>query len=272
MKPAANDPSSGAASSPRAGSAPGGVRTPSPRRQRARRAGSEEDDAGEIAVGSGAANSSAESATSGSASESEKEAGARVVVATAVAAAAAREAAARVANEGPGAAALEHQGDGYLSAQILVAAITQARRAMDAETSGPDALTMVLRSVCGGLSKVTSALVLQQLQNFAVPAGTTFKAYLEELKVLVESVQLVGFAEDGTLQVAVKAGVTDQFATLTAPVFHGRNTQALPYDNLDDLMAALEDMIENTTTATSSTRVRGIGNGTKPGVTLGQDV
>ncbi|CAN0074170.1 unnamed protein product, partial [Ectocarpus fasciculatus] len=124
---------------------------------------------------------------------------------------------------------------------------------MDAKTSGPDALTMVLRSVCGGLSKVTSSLVLQQLQNFAVTAGTTFKAYLEELKVLVESVQLVGFAEDGTLQVAVKAGVTDQFATLTAPVFHGRNTQALSYDNLDDLMAALEDMIENTTTATSST-------------------
>ncbi|CAN0397037.1 unnamed protein product, partial [Ectocarpus sp. 13 AM-2016] len=126
--------------------------------------------------------------------------------------------------------------------------------------SGPDALQLLLRAVCSGLSTVTPALVLQQLQNFAVPAGTTFKAYLEDLKVLVESVQMVGFAEDGTLQVAVKAGVADQYATLTAPVFHGRNTQALPYDSLESLMEALDDMTDNTTTATASVRVRGVGS------------
>ncbi|CAN0557198.1 unnamed protein product, partial [Ectocarpus sp. 12 AP-2014] len=59
--------------------------------------------------------------------------------------------------------------------QILVAAVTQSVRAMDSGMSGPDALQLLLRAVCSGLSTVTPALVLQQLQNFAVPAGTTFK-------------------------------------------------------------------------------------------------
>lgn len=78
---------------------------------------------------------------------------------------------------------------------------------------------------------MTPALVLQKLQTFAVVSGTTCKSYLEDLKVLVESVQLIGFAEYDTLQVAVKSCVSDQFAKLAAPVFQGRNAQALPYDS-----------------------------------------
>lgn len=50
-------------------------------------------------------------------------------------------------------------------------------------------------------------VVLQQLHNYmAVDAGTVFKDLLREPKVLVGSVRMIGFADDGTLKVtAVKS-------------------------------------------------------------------
>lgn len=141
--------------------------------------------------------------------------------------------------------------------QVIGAAVTACQKALDAGASGAEALDGVLRALSAGLSSATPASVLQKLQNFSVSVGTTFKVFLEELVVLVTSVQEIGFAEDGTLQVAVKACLGDQFATLSAPVLHGRNARALPYASVAEFLFALEDLADNLTPATASTRARG---------------
>ena len=48
--------------------------------------------------------------------------------------------------------------------------------------------------------------------------------------------------EDGTMQIAIKTGVEDQFAGLTTQIFAGRNMRALPFDSVDELMGSLEDL------------------------------
>lgn len=69
---------------------------------------------------------------------------------------------------------------------------------------------------------------MQALQNFVVPVGTLFSGYLAELRILVASVRCAGHVspEDGTMQIAVKTGVDDQFPSLSALIFAGRNTRA----------------------------------------------
>ncbi|CAN0354182.1 unnamed protein product, partial [Laminaria digitata] len=63
--------------------------------------------------------------------------------------------------------------------------------------------------------------------------------------------------EDGTLQIAIKTGVDDQFAVLGAQIFSGRNLTALPFSSVDSLMRSLEDLSLNQTRATTSVRLAG---------------
>ena len=124
---------------------------------------------------------------------------------------------------------------------------------------GPDVLQYIVRTLCRGLSKSTPAAVMQALQNLVVPAGTPFSKYVTELKLLLANVRSVGHVapEDGTLQIAIKTGVDDQFAVLGAQIFSGRNMTAVPYSSVDGLMGALEDLSLNQTMATASARMTG---------------
>jgi len=51
--------------------------------------------------------------------------------------------------------------------------------------SGPEMLDVLVRELCSGMSSVTAADVFNQLQDYTVPAGTTFKDYFVKLKLLV---------------------------------------------------------------------------------------
>ena len=42
--------------------------------------------------------------------------------------------------------------------------------------------------------------------------------------------------DDSTMQVAVKASIDDQFATLAASIFAGRNRSALPFGSVEELL------------------------------------
>ena len=81
---------------------------------------------------------------------------------------------------------------------------------------------------------------MQALQNLVVPAGTPFSTYLSELRLSLGNVRCVGSVapEDGTLQIAIKTGVDDQFAGLGAQIFAGRNLRTLPFNSVDELMGS----------------------------------
>ena len=100
---------------------------------------------------------------------------------------------------------------------------------------------------------------MQALQNLVVPVGTPFSSYLSEIKLLVGNVRCIGDVapEDMTMQIAIKTGVDDQFAKLSAQIFAGRNMRALPFESVDDLMESLEDIALNQTRATASVRLSG---------------
>ena len=84
--------------------------------------------------------------------------------------------------------------------------------------------------------------------------------YLSELRLLVGNVRCIGHVapEDGTMQIAIKTGVDDQFAGLSAQIFAGRNMRALPFDSIDELMGSREDLSLNQTRATASVRVAAV--------------
>ena len=142
---------------------------------------------------------------------------------------------------------------------MVSAAFKQGGRLQDEGHSGPDVLQYVIRTLCRGLSKATPAAVMQALQNLVVPAGTPFCTYLSELHLLVENVRSIGHVapEDGTMQTAIKTGVDDQYAGLSAQIFAGRNLRALPFDTVDELMLSLDDLALNQTRATASVRMGG---------------
>ena len=60
--------------------------------------------------------------------------------------------------------------------------------------------------------------------------------------------------DDSTMQVAVKASFDDQFATLAASIFAGRNWSATPFGSAEELLDSLGDLIVNRTPATAATR------------------
>lgn len=107
-----------------------------------------------------------------------------------------------------------------------------------------------------------ASAVMQTLQDFVVdPATTFFALYTAKFRMLVSNARCVEpfasedepFApEDGTMQLAIKTSIDDQYATWS--IFAGRNLLAFPFDNVDALMGTLEDLSLNQTPAAKSTR------------------
>lgn len=94
-----------------------------------------------------------------------------------------------------------------------------------------------------------------------VEQGTPFSVYSGELRLLLANVYCVGPVEpeDGTLQLAIKASIDDQYAGLSAQIFAGRNMSTVPFGNVDELMAALDDLALNQSVASQSTKMNGGG-------------
>ena len=60
--------------------------------------------------------------------------------------------------------------------------------------------------------------------------------------------------DDSAMQVAVKASINDQFATLAASIFAGRNRSAIPSGNIQDSLDSLGDLALSRTSAAVTTR------------------
>ena len=61
--------------------------------------------------------------------------------------------------------------------------------------------------------------------------------------------------DDSTMQAAVKASIDDQFATLAASIFAGRNRSAVPFGSVEELLDSLGGLAINRTPATAATRL-----------------
>ena len=85
--------------------------------------------------------------------------------------------------------------------------------------------------------------------------------YQGELRLLVSNFGCSGQVapDDGTMQLATKTSIDDQFASLGAQIFSGRNVRTVPFSDVDELLAALDDLSLNQTVASHSTRIRGGG-------------
>ena len=75
------------------------------------------------------------------------------------------------------------------------------------------------------------------------------------------------------MQVAVKASIDDQFATLAASTFAGRNRSAVPFGNVEELLDSLGDLTMNRTPPTAATRLgpRKAGGGAASGSARGEN-
>ena len=106
---------------------------------------------------------------------------------------------------------------------MIADAFVQGSRLEDEGRRGPDVLQHIIRSLCRGLSRATPAAVMQALENLVVPVGTPFSVYLSELRLLVGNVRCIGHVapEDGTMQIAIKTGVDDQFCGIKCTDFCG---------------------------------------------------
>ena len=92
---------------------------------------------------------------------------------------------------------------------------------------------------------------------FEVPEKTSFADLLSELRIGVMNVKDVALVplDDSTMQVAVKASIYDQFATLAASIFAGRNRSAIPFSSVGELLDSLGDLTMNHTPAAAATRL-----------------
>lgn len=61
------------------------------------------------------------------------------------------------------------------------------------------------------------------------------------------------------MQVAIKTGIEDRFASLNAQISAGRAMRPVPFDNVHDLLSALDDLSLNQTVASPSSRLTGGG-------------
>ena len=120
---------------------------------------------------------------------------------------------------------------------------------------GRQVLEGVLRAFCLGLSPSTPHQALEQLQTFEVPEKTSFADFLSELRIAVMNVKDVALVPpyDSTMQVAVKASIDDQFATLAASISAGRKRSAVPFGSVEELRGSLGDLVMNRTPATAAT-------------------
>ena len=132
--------------------------------------------------------------------------------------------------------------------------------------TGKQILEGILRALWLGLSPSSPHQALQQLQTFEVPEKTLFTDFLSELRIAVMNVKGVALVSpDGsTMQVAVKASIDDQFASLAASMFAGRNRPAIPFGSVEELLDSLGDLAMNRTQVTAATRLgsRKAGGGT----------
>lgn len=74
------------------------------------------------------------------------------------------------------------------------------------------------------LGKVTPTWVMCLFVNFTVEPGTTFTAYLAELRLLVANLQSVGrevAPGNGSIQSTIKNGIDDQFPNISAQASAG---------------------------------------------------
>ena len=53
--------------------------------------------------------------------------------------------------------------------------------------------------------------------------------------------------DDGTMQLAIKTNLDGQFAPLSAQIFSGRNMRTVSFSDVDELLAALDDLPQNQT-------------------------
>ena len=145
---------------------------------------------------------------------------------------------------------------------LVVNAFAQGGKLLDDGAGGPDAFDLILRILCRGLSRASPAAVMQTLQFSVVAPSTPFSTYLGELRLLLSKVRCTGpvAPEDGTLQVAIKTSIHDQYVPLSAQIFAGRNMRTVPFDTVDDLMRALDDLSLNQSVASPSSRMHGGGN------------
>ena len=91
--------------------------------------------------------------------------------------------------------------------------------------------------------------------TFEVPEKTSFADFLSELRIAVMNVNDVALVppDDSTMQVPVKASIDDQFATLAASIFAGRNRSAVPFGGVEELLDSLGDLKMNRTPAIAAT-------------------
>ena len=137
-------------------------------------------------------------------------------------------------------------------------AFGQGGKLLDTGHNGQTAFDHVLRALSRGLSKASPAAVMQTLQNLVVPQGAPFSEFQGQMRLLVSNVRCVGQVapEDCTMQLANKTSVYNQYPSLSAQRFAGRNMRSVPFDCVDDLLGALS---LNQTTACASSRLNGGG-------------
>ena len=131
---------------------------------------------------------------------------------------------------------------------------------------GKQVLEGILRALCLGLSPSTPHQALQHLQTFEVPEKTSFADFLSELRIAVMNVKSIALVppDDGTMQVAVKASIDDEFATLAALIFAGRDRSAIPFSKVEELLNFLRDLAMNRNPATATTRLGSRTTGGRP--------
>ncbi|CAN0141045.1 unnamed protein product, partial [Scytosiphon promiscuus] len=127
---------------------------------------------------------------------------------------------------------------------------------MNEGMSGAEAMGYLVRSLSTALNLASPTAVVFALQNVVVEEGTSFSAYMDKIRSLVHHAQSVGHssAKDCVLQLAVRESVCDQYSTLTAAVFQGKDHAEVPFDSIEELMKELEKLSWNVTGATTVRR------------------
>ena len=156
--------------------------------------------------------------------------------------------------------------------QIVRDAFARAEAEDRGGQPGKQVFEEILRTLCLGLGPSKPHQALQQLQNFEFPEKTSFADFLSELRTAVMNVKDVALfpPNDGTMQVAVKASIDDQFATLAASTFEGINRSAIAFGSVEELLDSLGDLAMNRTPATAATKFgsRAAEGGAAAGFTL----
>ena len=121
--------------------------------------------------------------------------------------------------------------------QMVRDAFARAEAEERSGQTGKQVLGGILRALCLGLGPSTPHQALQQLQTFEVHEKTSFAGFLSELCFSVMNAKGVALAppDDSTVQVAMKASIDDQFATLVASIFAGRNRRTIPFGSVEEL-------------------------------------